>query len=114
MPPIRLSATIEPERVERYIEARLKDSFQARPRGARSDQCSAERICGRTWTGVGAEPGATDPTTGDGAGSGGGPALRCSNVIERSIGRRSSRGNGRLGGSEEASRRPGGAVSRPV
>src|SRR5204863_1747440 len=51
MPPIRLSATIEPDNVDRNIEARVNDSFHARPREARSDQCSVERIWSRIWTG---------------------------------------------------------------
>ena len=52
-PPIRLSATIAPDSVDRYIPARLNDSFQARPRDASSDQCSVDRIWSRSWTGVG-------------------------------------------------------------
>src|SRR5256885_2839928 len=56
------SATIAPERIERNIPARLKDSFQASDRDASRLQCSVARIWSRsdadalaaaTWPGAG-------------------------------------------------------------
>src|SRR5215210_2215309 len=75
-PTIRLSATIDPDSVERYIPARLNDSFQARLRDASSDQCSVDRIWSRSWTGVGSDPADPAPRAGVGPGSAGGPGVR--------------------------------------
>src|SRR3569833_3030702 len=46
--PTRANATVAPERVDRYMPARLNDSFQASDRDASRLQCSVERICRRS------------------------------------------------------------------
>src|SRR3954466_13873306 len=85
MPAIKPRATIAADKTDRYMPARLKVSFQARPRDASSDQCSVDRIWRRIWTGVGPPPDSVgsmaldrDAGTGGSAGAG---AARSNDIL---------------------------------
>src|SRR5437667_11257362 len=112
-PPTRPNATIAPERVVRYIPARLNDSFHASERDASRLQCSVERICSRIAGEVSAV-GAASPRPGAGEGSAPLPPPVRSNIVAPNSLEDSARDYGAAGMSDMKKRLHADGIDRPA